>query len=77
VDIEVQPTVEMRQILAALGVTPGRNVTAADTVGQLPLLFTVLEIAKAGDADKLMPVVYLQQRIRSPKHCGLRRFVAL
>lgn len=77
VDVAVQPTREMLQILAANGISPGRPRTANDGFGDLPMLFTIDDIAKTGDADLFMAKVYLQQRIRSPKHCGMRRYVAL
>lgn len=77
VDVMALPSKEITGLLAELGIAPGAMLRGNDGFGEVPLLTTVQEIAKAGDADLFMAKTYLQMRVRSPKHCGVRRFVQI
>lgn len=77
VEYEVLPPKEIRGLLAEIGITQGAMLRGNDGFGEIPLMCAVVEIAKAGDADLFMAKTYLQLKVKSPKHCGVRRFVQI
>ncbi|UOF77388.1 hypothetical protein [Caudoviricetes sp.] len=77
VEFELLPPKEIAGLLAQMGIVPGMLLRANDGFGEIPLLAAVVSMAKTGDADTFMAKAYLQLKIKSPKHCGMRRFVQI
>jgi hypothetical protein len=77
VEFDLLPPKEIAALLAAMGIVPGMLLRANDGFGELPLLAAVVAMAKTGDADTFMAKSYLQLKVKSPKHCGVRRFVKI
>jgi hypothetical protein len=77
VEWEILPPAEIRGMLAQMGLVQGVMLQANDGFGPVPLLAAVVAMAKVGDADTFMAKAYCQLKVKSPKHCGLRRFVQI
>ncbi len=77
VEFELLPPKEIAGLLASMGIVPGMLLRANDGFGEIPLLAAVVAMAKTGDADTFMAKSYLQLKVKSPKHCGVRRFVQI
>jgi hypothetical protein len=77
VEFDLLPPKEIAGLLAAMGLAPGTMLKANDGYGELPLLAAVVAMGKTGDADLFMAKSYLQLKVKSPKHCGMRRFVLI
>lgn len=77
VEYRMLPPKEIAGLLARMGLVEGTMLRANDGFGELPLLAAVVAMAKAGDADTFMAKTYLQLVVKSPKHCGVRRFVQI
>jgi hypothetical protein len=77
VEIEVQPQPEIRGLLAQMGIVEGQLLRGNDGFGEIPLLAAIVAMAKTADADTFMAKTYLQLKVKSPKHCGVRRFVQI
>lgn len=76
-EFDLLPSAEIRGLLASMGLVPGVVLRANDGFGEIPLLAAIVAMAKVGDADTFMAKTYLQLKIKSPKHCGVRRFVQI
>jgi hypothetical protein len=77
VEIVLLPQPEIAAMLREMGVFPGMVLRANDGYGEIPLLASVVSIAKAGDADLYMAKSYAELRVRKPSACGVRRFVQI
>jgi hypothetical protein len=77
VEFDLLPPKEIAGLLASMGIVPGMMLRANDGFGEIPLLAAVVAMAKTGDADTFMAKSYLQLKVKSPKHCGVRRFVQI
>jgi hypothetical protein len=77
VEFVLLPPKEIRGLLQAMGVMEGTLLRANDGFGELPLLAAIVAMAKTADADTFMAKAYLQLKVKSPKHCGVRRFVQI
>lgn len=77
VEFDLLPPKEIAGLLAAMGIVPGMLLRANDGFGEIPLLAAVVAMAKTADADTFMGKCYLQLKVKSPKHCGVRRFVQI
>jgi hypothetical protein len=76
-DATLEPPKEIRGLLQAMGIVEGTMIRANDGFGEIPLLCAVKSMAATADAETFMAKTYLQLRVRSPKHCGVRRFVKI
>lgn len=77
VEFDLLPPKEIQGLLASMGIVPGTMLRANDGFGEIPLLAAIVAMAKTGDADTFMAKSYLQLKVKSPKHCGVRRFVQI
>lgn len=77
VEFDLLPPKEIAGLLASMGIVPGMLLRANDGFGEIPLLAAVVAMAKTADADTFMAKSYLQLKVKSPKHCGVRRFVQI
>lgn len=77
VEFDLLPPKEIAAMLAQMGIVPGMLLRANDGFGELPLMAAVVAIGKTGDSDLFMAKSYLQLKVKSPKHCGVRRFVLI
>lgn len=77
VEFNILPPKEIQGLLAAMGIVEGTVLRANDGFGEVPLLAAVVAMAKTADADTFMAKTYLQLKVKSPKHCGVRRFVMI
>lgn len=77
VEWRMLPPKEIAGLLAQMGIVPGAMLRANDGFGEVPLLAAVVAMAKTADADTYMAKTYCQLVVKSPKHCGVRRFVQI
>jgi hypothetical protein len=77
VDLNVLPQPEFRQAFPQLELEPEAMLTANDGFGEVPLMASVVKLAKTGDYTQYMAKVYCELRVRRPNACGVRRFVKL
>ncbi len=77
VEFVLLPPKEIAGLLAGMGIVENLLLRANDGFGEIPLLAAVVAMAKTADADTFMAKSYLQLAVKSPKHCGVRRFVQI